>query len=121
MSEREFWQFLEKCCETGRADAIIGSVDSDNPTLQAAGNYMQGHALLPRDYDNFRQDDILGMGSLLFRKEVSYRAKEAAIMILAHQSSEVALVILAKYNLAPDRGLEFFAKMALEECAMWNE
>jgi len=42
-------------------------------------------------------------------------------MLLAHQPSEIALTILAKYCLAPDRGLEYFAQMALDECAMWNE
>jgi len=121
MSEREFWQFLEKCYEKGRAEVMTGSIDSASPVLQEAGSYMQGHAILPKDYDNFSQDDILGMGSLLFRREVSYKAKETVMMILAHQPSEVALTILARYNLFPDRGLEVFAKMALEECAFWNE
>ena len=43
------------------------------------------------------------------------------MMLLAHQPSETALVFLAKYCLVVDKGLEFFAEMALEECAMWNE
>jgi len=35
--------------------------------------------------------------------------------------SEAALTLLTKYCLTPDKGLECFAEMALEECAMWNE
>ncbi len=67
------------------------------------------------------EERIIRMGSLLFQKASAPKTKEAIMMILAHQSSEAALTILAKYNLDSDPELQFFAQMALEECAMWNE
>lgn len=121
MTEQEFWLFLEKMWQEGRAQQRIGIIDCENSQLQKAGEYLQGHALLPRDYGKLGAELIVKMGSLLFKKEVSDKTKEAVMMLLAHNTTEVALTILAKYNLIPDKGLEFFAQMALEECAMWNE
>jgi len=117
MNEQEFWRFLEKLLEKGRAQQLIGAIGCTDSHAHA---YLEGHALLPRDYDKLSVETIVKMGSLLLR-EASHRTKEAILMILDHQPSETALTILAKYCLAPDKGLEFFAKMALDECAMWNE
>jgi hypothetical protein len=122
MNEKEFWGYLERLWkESGRANAVIGTVDCADSQGQDVGKYLQGHALLPKDYDRLCPGDIMKIGSLLFQKDVSHPSKEAVMVLLAHQPSEVALTILAKYNLHPDQGLEFFARMALEECAMWNE
>lgn len=121
MTEQEFWLFLERLWEKGRANQVIGVIDRTDFPMQPAGDYIQGHALLPKDYDKICTEYIIKMGNLLFKKEVKHKTKEAIMMILAHQSSEIALTILAKYNLAPDKGLEYFAKIALDECAMWNE
>jgi len=118
MTEQEFWEFLEKMLQEGRSRQVIGTLGSVAPQAKA---YIEGHALLPKNYDKLRVDDIIKMGSLLLGKGTGSKAKEAIMMILAHQSSQVALTCLAKYNLCVDRGLEFFAQMALEECAMWNE
>ncbi len=82
--------------------------------------YLQGQALLLKDYDKIGSEDSIKMGSLLF-EEASRRRKEAILMILAHQPSEAALTFLARYCLSSDNGLECFAEMALEECAMRNE
>ena len=118
MNEQEFWGFLEELLEKGRAQQVIGAIGCASSPANA---YLQGHAILPRDYDKIGENDIIRMGELLLLKGASYKAKETIMMILAHQPSEIALTFLAKYCLSPDRGLEFFAKMALEECAMWNE
>ena len=119
--EQEFWLFLERLWRGGRAKQVTATLDHEDFQMQTAGRYIQGHALLPRDYDKICTEDIIKMGNLLFKKEVKEETKEAIIMLLAHHSSEVALILLSKYNLIPDKGLEFFAQMALEECAMWNE
>jgi len=121
MTEQEFWLFLERLWKRGRANQVTGTIDHTDFQTQPVGEYIQGHALLPKDYDKICSGDIIKMGNLLFKKEVRHETKEAIIMLLAHQSSEIALTILAKYNLAPDKELEFFAKIALDECAMWNE
>ena len=118
MTEQEFWELLEKMLGEGRPRQVIGTMGSAAPQAKA---YLEGHALLPKNYDKLHVDDVVKMGSLLLGKNTSGRTKEAIMMILAHQPSQVALTYLAKYNLCVDRGLEFFAQMALEECAMWNE
>ncbi|MCM8780208.1 MAG: hypothetical protein NC914_03570 [Candidatus Omnitrophica bacterium] len=121
MTEKEFWFFLERLWENGRATQITGVIDDADFQMQTIGDYIRSHALLPKDYDKICSADIIKMGNLLFKKEVKHKTKEAIIMLLAHQASEVALTILAKYSLAPDKGLEYFAEIALDECAMWNK
>lgn len=118
MSEQEFWEFLERRLERGRAQQIIGIMDGVDPQAQA---YLQGHTLLFKDYDKLCTEDIVKMGGLLLAKDTGRKAKETIMMILAHQPSEIALTFLAKYTLSAERGLEAFAQMALEECALWNE
>ncbi|MFA4889072.1 MAG: hypothetical protein WC628_05820 [Candidatus Omnitrophota bacterium] len=121
MDEEEFWQWLEKSWEKGRVAQVSGVIDFDDPAIRETGRYLQGHALLPRDYNLISEEQILQIGSLLLRKGVAQKTKEAVMMILAHQPSESALALLSKYNLRPDPGMEYFARAALEECAMWNE
>lgn len=121
MTEREFLIFLERLREKGRIPQVSAIIDHDDPEISSLAGYLQDHALLPQNYDRISNEDIIGMGSLLFRKEVSSKSKEAILIILAHYPSETTLTILTKYNFRPDKGLEFFAKMALEECAMRNE
>jgi hypothetical protein len=122
MTEREFWQFLERSWkENGRAAQVSGVIDSADPVLQSHGQYIGGHALLPNDYEKISEEQIINMGKLLFDRNANSRTKEAIMIILAHIPSKVALSILKKYSRAPDRGLEIFAQIALDECGMWNE
>ena len=121
MTEQEFRAFLEGLWKKGRVSQVSAVIDSNDVEVSSASGYIQGHALLPRDYDRIPEEKIIGMGSLLFMGEVSQESKKAILMILAHYPRETALAILAKYALKPDIGLEFFARMALEECAMWTE
>ena len=53
-------------------------------------------------------------------RNVSHRTKEAIIVLLAHMPVKSALAILRRYNNNPDKELEIFAKIALDECEMWN-
>ncbi len=118
MTEQDFWVFLEKLWRKGKVQQVSVTIDGMGSQNQA---YLHGHALLPKDYDKLCAGNIIKIGSLLFKKDTSHKTKEAIMMILAHQPSEIALTYLAKYNLCADRGLETFVQMALEECAMWNE
>lgn len=118
MSEQEFWQFLEGLLAKGRVTQVIGAIGCAE---SQDCKYLHGHALLPKDYDKISEGDTIKMGSLLFESGVQLKTKEAILMILAHQPTEVALTLLARYNLNPDKELDFFAEMALEECAYWNE
>lgn len=121
MTEQEFWLFLEGLWKGGRVKQLAVTIDQTDFQTQPVGEYIRGHALLPKDYDKICLGDIVKIGNLLFKKEVSHETKGAIIMLLAHHPSEIALTFLTKYNLNPDKELEFFAEMALEECAMWNE
>ncbi len=122
MTEKEFWQFLERRWkEKGRVPQVSGTIDTPDPELQAHGQYIGGHALLPNDYEKISEEHIIEMGKLLFDKKANPRTKEAIMVILAHIPSKTALNILKKYNKVPDKGLEIFAQIALDECEMWNE
>ncbi|MBU1147356.1 MAG: hypothetical protein KKD11_03300 [Candidatus Omnitrophica bacterium] len=122
MTEKEFWQFMERSWnEKGRAAQISGGIDSADPALQAHGQHISGHALLPNGYDEMSDEKILRIGELLFDRKANPRTKEAIMVILAHIPSKVALSILREYNARPDKGLEIFAEIALDECEMWNE
>jgi hypothetical protein len=121
MDEREFWQFLQESWKSGRVTQVSAVMDFADPAGRQAGKYLQGHTILPKNYDQIGEESIIRMGSLLFQKTAALKTKEAVMILLAHQPSEAALTILARYNLNPDPELRFFAQMALEECAMWNE
>ena len=122
MTENEFWQFLERSWrENGRVPQVSGVIDRADPVLQSHGQYIGGHALLPNGYEKISDGQILKMGELLFDKKANPKTKEAIMVILAHIPSKVALSILERYNTMPDRGLDIFAQIALDECKMWNE
>lgn len=122
MTEKQFWQFLERQWkEKGRVPQISGTIDSPDADLQTHSQYIGGHALLPNGYDKMPEEHIIGMGKLLFDSTANPKTKEAIMVILAHIPSKTALNILKRYNKMPDKGLEIFAQIALDECEMWNE
>jgi hypothetical protein len=122
MNESEFWQFLKKSWEKGRVPQVSGMMDSPDPEMRAAGEYMAGgHALLPVDYQNIPSEIIEGMGRLLLEGVSNRKTKEAIMVLLAHQESRKALNFLSRYNQDPDHELRYYARFALEECQMWNE
>ena len=57
---------------------------------------------------------------LLFEKGIQRRTREAIMMILAHHGSDAALDTLRMYSMRPNKGLEVFAGMALDECKNWH-
>lgn len=124
MTEAQFWRFLEGVLWQvhGREPMMAGAIDIPNdPQLQAIGHYLMSHALLPRDCDKIPVEFILCMGGLLLEKGLKPRTKEAIMIILAHNGSDAALDALRLYNARPDKGLEVFSQMALEECRDWRD
>lgn len=121
MTEKEFWEFMKKAWVKGRVSQVSGSMDSDDSGIKRTGEYLSGHALLPQDYDKISKKILADMANLLFQNEITNQAKEAILIILAHQNSGFALNVLKKYCLKPDKGLGGFADIALSECEMWNE
>jgi len=121
MTEAQFWGFLERMWEEkGREAMMAGMVDNPDPQVQAMGHYIMSHALLPRDYDKIPVEVVAGMGRLLLEKGIQRKTREAIMMMLAHHGSDEALGALRKYNMKPNKGLEVFAGMALEECEGWH-
>ena len=122
MNENAFWAFLEKKWEKGRATQVSCNTNNPDPKINAVSQYIcSGHALLPEDYQDLSQQEIIDIGALLFEKGVKTRTKEAVLILLAHQPSKIALDILKKYCQNPDKALKYYALCALEECMMWNE
>ena len=121
MTEGEFWMFLEENLRRGRMDMMCGSIDSDDPVIQKTGQYIGGHSVLFKDHDKIAISKVFEMGALLADRSVSIEAKEAILMLLAHHPTTQALDALKRYSENPDKGLEIFASLALDECEMWNE
>lgn len=121
MTEKEFLGFMEKAWSKGRISQVSGRIDSADPEVKKAGEYLCGHALLPRDYDKISEENLIKMANLLFRNGIQNTTKEIILIIFTHQGTKFALSTLKKYCLNPDRGLEYFSKMALDECEMWSD
>lgn len=127
MTEKEFWLFLNGALARGRAmvtSEVMACEPIEGPERPAdrqAGRFLAGHAFLPEDCEKIPAGKIAEMEGLLLREGVSFHTKEAIMILLAHHPSNEALRILKIYNSNPDKELEFFAQMALDECEMWNE
>jgi len=122
MTEAQFWKFLEGVLWQvhGREPMMAGMIDDPDPGVQAVGHYLMSHAILPKDCDRIPVVFIAGMGRLLLEKGLQPRTREAIMIILAHNGSDAALGALTMYNMRPDKGLEVFSRMALEECKDWR-
>jgi len=120
MTEKDFWKFLKGLLEKGRVNQLSGTMDSDEPQLKEVGRFIGGHAFLPKDYDKITRGKIIGIGELLLSRGAAIPTKEVILIILAHHPSRYALKILQEYNQQPDKKLEIFSQIALDECRMWN-
>ena len=122
MTEAQFWKFLKEVLWQvhGRESMMAGRIDTPDPGMQAVGHYLMSHAILPKNCDRIPVEFIAGMGGLLLEKGIQHKTREAIMMILAHHGSNAALSTLRMYNMRPDKGLELFAGMALDECKSWN-
>lgn len=100
---------------------ILVNIATEDVTIDAVGEFISGHALLPKDYDNLTEEEIENISGLLLQKNIEQKTKEAILILLAHQISDVALTSLTKFNLNPDKELIYFARFALDESLMWNE
>jgi len=122
MTELQFWRFLEEVLWRvhGREPMMAGGIDTTNPVMQAVGHYLMSHAILPKDCDKIPVEFIALMGQLLLQNGIQRKTREAIMMILAHHGSGEALGALRAYIMKPDKGLEVFARMALDECENWH-
>jgi len=121
MTERDFWVFLNGKLAQGKEEQMSVVMYSDDPQVKEAGKYIGAHSFLPKEYDKILVKEITDMGRLLLGGMASVSTKEAILVLLAHIPSKEALNILKAYNGLPDIELKIFARMALDECEMWNE
>ena len=121
MTESDFWMFLILSQQKGRIPMVSGFVESNDPVINKAGEYIGGHSILFEGHDRLPISMVQDMGSLILERNVSLRAKEAILMILAHHPTKEALRALKTYNQNPDKELRYTAHFALEECEWWNE
>lgn len=121
MTEKEFLYFLEMKLNAARVPQLSGYVDSFDPAIQNAGKYIGGHSVLFEGHQTLSIKMVVEMGQLLLNRDVLPQTKEALLVILAHHPSREALNALSLYNVNPDENLRYFARLALDECEMWNE
>ncbi len=121
MTEKEFLDFLEMKLKIGKVPQLSGYVDSFDPAIQSEGKYMGGHSILFEGHQTLPTKMVAEMGRLLLNRNVRLQTKEALLVILAHHPSIEALNVLSLYNIIPDEDLRYFARIALDECEMWNE
>jgi hypothetical protein len=121
VTEKEFRNYLELRLRTARMPMVAGYVDSCDPVIHNAGKYMGGHEVLFEGHQTVSIPLIIRMGQLLLRHDTSLETKEMLCVILAHHPSREALNALQLYCMNPDKELHYFARMALDECEMWNE
>lgn len=121
MTEKEFLDFFEMKLKIGRLPQLSGYVDSLDPAVQNAEKYVGGHSVLFEGHQTLPAKIVAEMGQLLFDQNVLLETKEAVLVILAHHPSKEALDALSLYNIAPDKDLRYFARIALDECKMWNK
>ena len=121
MTEKDFWKWVNKLqVENWPKLLATGAIFTNAPKeLEQAKRIYADKADL-EESEELPKDKIVDIGKLLFDKNISRRAKEFIIMTLAHESCKEAVSILKQYNKSPDKGVEYFAHFALEECE-WNE
>jgi hypothetical protein len=121
MTEAEFWDFLNQQRTAYPSKMYMAGAQINDMENSQAVDYLTGHALLPKNYDKIPLSRVSEIGQLLFRKNVTSKTKEAVLILLAHIPDKIALTILTKYSNNPDKELQIFSEMALEECEYWNE
>lgn len=121
MTEENFWKFLIDALKQGKDTQVSMVTDGKNTGYEGMSKFIGGHSLLPKNYDEISKGTIKEIGSLLLNGDCKSSTKEAILILLAHHPSKEALNTLKKYNENPDKELKFYAKLALEECLMWNK
>ena len=121
MIEKEFLDFLEMKLKRERVPQLSGFINSPDSDIQNAGKYVGGHSVLFEGHQTLPTKVVIEMGRLLLSRNVKLQTKEAILVILAHHPSREALNALNLYNVIPDEDLRYFARIALDECEMWNE
>lgn len=71
MTEKEFWGFLN---QRGKVQMLVGNIATGDIAIDAAGEFIRAHALLPKDYDNLSEEEIINMGGSFVSE--GYRAKD---------------------------------------------
>ena len=121
MTESDFWMFVTLSQGRGRIPMVSGYVDTDDSVINKAKEYIGGHSVLFEGHDKLPVSMVKDMGRLILQRNVSLRAKEAILMILAHHPTKEALNALETYNRNPDKELRYTIHFALQECEWWNE
>ncbi|NQT07130.1 MAG: hypothetical protein HQ575_06275 [Candidatus Omnitrophica bacterium] len=120
-TEENFWKFLINALKQGRATQVSMVTGAKNADGASMSKFIGGHSLLPKNYNKIPKGTIKEIGDLLLRGDCKSSTKEAILMLLAHHPTKAALNTLKIYNENPDKDLKFYARLALDECMMWNE
>ncbi|MDP3913442.1 MAG: hypothetical protein Q8R96_06880 [Bacteroidota bacterium] len=73
------------------------------------------------DRGELTEKETHALGNILFRQETPFEVKKKALALLAHLGTILAFRIIEKYFKNPDKDLEQWAALALQECKMFLE
>lgn len=104
---------------SGPFDGLVAAVMVAGPKPDATRAYLAAHALLPPDPRAIPVAVVEARGRRLFDPSTSLRDKRAILILLAHHGSDAAVRLCAEFAANPDPGIEGFARLALEEAALW--
>lgn len=113
---KDLADFLDIARAQGKT-AFITMIDDPNSSEgQAVKEYIESHHLLPPDYLDTSEETIAEEGAKLFDLNITIVEKKRILMLLAHLGVYESYQILKKYNQNPDQELNFWARLALDEC-----
>ncbi len=73
------------------------------------------------DRGELTEKETHALGNILFRQEAPIEVKKKALALLAHLGTILAFRIIEKYFKNPDKQLEQWTALALQECKMFLE
>ncbi len=120
-SAKELADVFELARASGKTPFLTVVDDLNSPEGQAAKEYIERHDLLPPNYQDTTEAEILAQGNRLFAATTPISEKKKILMLLAHQGVYESYQILKKYNAGPDPELVFWARMALDECRTFSQ
>jgi len=115
-SPEELSDFLEIAHASGKTTFVTMIDDPNSPEAKSAKEYIDSHHLLPSNYKDTTEEEIEEHGSRLFDPKTPINEKKKILMLLAHLGVYESYRILKRYQENPDPELQFWAKMAFDEC-----
>ena len=117
LSAEEMADLINIARDTGRTGFVTVVDDLKSAEAKAAKAYIHAHRLLPKNFMDTTETEIIEKGKKLLNPRTSIREKKKILLLLAHQGVYESYRILKAYHQNPDPELSLWSKMALDECS----